>query len=113
MKSICTSAFAGLLLAVSAAAPSRAADFVVLESNVAGISPGSVVAENAQIRLDRGSRIVMIASDGATRAVAGPYSGPIGRAAANAPGALQRLTSSQPRADHVVGAIRAPNWEKR
>ncbi len=113
MRFIPSAAFAGLALAVSAATPTLAADFVVLESNVAGIAPGSVVAESEQIRLDRGARIVMIASDGATRAVAGPYSGPIGRAASNAPGALQRLTESQPNDDHVVGAIRAPNWEKR
>jgi hypothetical protein len=113
MKFIISAAVAGLALAVSAAGPVRAADFVILESNVAGIAPGSVVAENEQIRLDQGARLVMIAADGATRAVAGPYSGPIGRAAANAPGALQRLTESQPDTDHVVGAIRAPDWEKR
>ncbi len=106
-------AFSGIAFALIAAAPSISADLVVLESNVAGISAGSVIAESEQVRLEAGARLVMIAADGSTKSVRGPYSGPIGRGTANAPGALQRLTEAQGGSDHVVGAIRAPNWDKQ
>ena len=111
MKHLALAAVLAISSAFPTLGPARAADLVVLESNVAGIAPGSVLPESAQINLGRGERLVMIAPDGATRSVAGPFAGPVGRGAANAPGAIQRLTGVQDRSEHVVGAIRAPRWE--
>lgn len=102
-------AAAGLVLSVGAVA---AADLVVLESNVPALAPGSVVPSSQQVALDRDARLTVIAADGTTRSVAGPYSGPLGRAGADAPGVLDRLTSDRGDSNHVVGAIRAPSWDQ-
>lgn len=98
--------------AMLAALPAAAADFVVLESNVSDLSPGSMVPGSRKVSLDAGARLVMIAADGSTRAVTGPYSGAISDAGAAAPGALERLTTQRGDSNHVVGAIRAPAWDK-
>ncbi|MAS44722.1 MAG: hypothetical protein CML46_17710 [Rhodobacteraceae bacterium] len=89
-----------------------ASDFVVLESNVASYAPGSVIPGNQNVQLAGGARLVMIASDGSTRSVAGPYAGAIADAGADAPGALDRLVASREEKNHVVGAIRAPSWDQ-
>lgn len=92
--------------------PAVAADLIVLESNVASLAPGSVVPASRAVQLDGGARLVMIAADGTTRAVSGPYSGPLGRAGADAPGIIERLTGQRDGSNHVVGAIRAPAWDQ-
>ena len=104
--------FGATLMAAPIAQAAAGADLVVLESNVASIAPGSIISSDKRVTLKSGARIVMIASDGSTRSVTGPYSGAIGDGAANAPGALERLTSERDDADHVVGAIRAPSWDQ-
>ena len=100
---------AALGLAVS---PAVASDLVVLESNVAQYAPGSVIPASQEVSLSGSARIVMIAADGSTRAVSGPYSGAIGEAGSDAPGALERLTTAREDSNHVVGAIRAPSWDQ-
>lgn len=94
------------------AAPAIASDLVVLESNVGALAPGSVVPADRQVQLGGEARLVMIAADGTTRSVTGPYSGPLGRAGADAPGVLERLTTQREDSNHVVGAIRAPSWDQ-
>lgn len=109
------SAIAPVALALAAlawAGPAAAADLVVLESNVDALAPGSVVPADQQVQLGGEARLVMIAADGTTRAVSGPYSGPLGRAGADAPGMLERLTTTREDSNHVVGAIRAPSWDQ-
>jgi hypothetical protein len=103
---------AGALALALSAAPATAADLVVLESNVADLAPGSMIPASRSVSLGGGARLVVIAPDGATRAVQGPYSGPIGEAGADAPGALERLTTERSDSNHVVGAIRAPSWDQ-
>ncbi|WP_339950146.1 hypothetical protein [uncultured Albimonas sp.] len=95
-----------------AALPAAASDFVILESNVSSITPGSVVPASQSVSLAGGEKLVMIAADGSTRAVTGPYSGALGKAGADAPGALERLTAERNDSSHVVGAIRAPSWDQ-
>lgn len=89
-----------------------AADLIVLESNVAALAPGSVVPASQQVQLGGEARLLMIAADGTTRSVSGPYSGPLGRAGAETPGVLERLTTTREDSNHVVGAIRAPAWDQ-
>ena len=104
--------FGATLAATPFAATAAPADLVVLESNVASITPGSIISSDKRVSLKSGARIVMIASDGSTRSVTGPYTGAIGDGAANAPGALERLTGERDDSNNVVGAIRAPSWDQ-
>ncbi|MEO1689097.1 MAG: hypothetical protein AAFU61_14460 [Pseudomonadota bacterium] len=103
---------AALSAAVMFAGAAVASDLVVLESNVATLAPGSVVPASQSVSLGGEARLVMFAADGTTRSVRGPYSGAIGQAGSDAPGALERLTGSRDDSNHVVGAIRAPSWEQ-
>lgn len=102
----------GTALALAFAAPAVASDLVVLESNVAALSAGSVVPAAQSVSLDGGARLVLIAPDGSARTVQGPYSGPIGKAGADAPGMLERLTNERKDSNHVVSAIRAPSRDQ-
>ena len=111
MRQAIVSGLVGAFALAAAGTASSAADLVILESNVAEISAGSLVPEAQVVNLSSDAKLVMIAADGSTRTVTGPYSGVIGEGASDAPGALQRLTASREGADHVVGAIRAPSWE--
>ncbi len=94
------------------AASAAASDFVILESNVSAIVPGSVIPASQRVSLSGGEKLVMIAADGSTRSVAGPYAGALGQAGSDAPGALERLTAERNDSSHVVGAIRAPSWDQ-
>jgi hypothetical protein len=104
-------ALAGAALGL-ALSPAAASDLVVLESNVSDYAPGSVIPASREVSLGGSARLVMIAADGSTREVSGPYSGAIGEAGGDAPGALERLTTSRDDSNHVVGAIRAPSWDQ-
>jgi hypothetical protein len=108
-RSLLALAFAA---ACVAAAPSHAADLVVIDSNVAGLPIGSVTPAAAAVDIAAGQMVTLITADGSTMVVAGPYSGPIGAGAQDAPGALERLAKSRGESTHVVGAIRAPSWDK-
>ena len=100
-------------LAVGIAAQSAfAADLVVIDSNVSGLPIGSTAPEAQSVVLSAGQSLTLIGADGSTLVVAGPYSGPLGRGAAQAPGALSRLAKSRESSTHVVGAIRAPSWDQ-
>jgi hypothetical protein len=58
------------------------------------------------VALSEGQTLVLIAEDGGTLVVEGPYSGPIGEGATNALGSLGRLGKSREKSPRVVGAIR-------
>ena len=112
MRRIVAASAAAALFAAAPVGAAVASDLVVLESNVASLAPGSVVPATQSVSLGGGARIVMIAADGTTRSVSGPYNGAIGEAGSDAPGALERLTTSRDDSNHVGGAIRAPSWEQ-
>lgn len=112
MRRIAAVSAAAALLAAASVGAATASDLVVLESNVAALAPGSVVPATQAVSLGGSARVVMIAADGTTRSVTGPYNGAIGEAGSNAPGALERLTTSRGDDNHVVGAIRAPSWDQ-
>lgn len=111
MKRSVTALFGAAAVAL-AALPAAASDLVVLESNVSDYAPGSVIPADQAVSLDGSARLVMIAADGSTREITGPFSGAIGEAGADAPGAMERLTTAREDSNHVVGAIRAPAWDK-
>ncbi|MFT6773458.1 MAG: hypothetical protein ACJA1L_001168 [Paracoccaceae bacterium] len=100
------------LVAAVTATSLRAADLVVIDSNVDTLPIGSVTPDMAAVALTAGQSVTLIASDGGTMVVTGPYSGPIGAGAEDAPGALSRLAKSREQSTHVVGAIRAPSWDQ-
>ena len=56
--------------------------------------------------------VTLIAEDGATVVIAGPYKGTIKDGAADTPGALARIAKAREDSVHVVGAIRAPSWDQ-
>lgn len=89
-----------------------ASDLVVIDSNVAALPIGSTAPEAQAVVLAAGQTLTLIGADGGTLVVAGPYSGPLGRGASSAPGALSRLAKSRESSGHVVGAIRAPAWDQ-
>lgn len=89
------------------ATTASAADYVILESDAAGIEPGIVVAAGADIAVPEGASIVMIDPNGQTVAVEGPYSGPIASAGtAGGASAIERLTTAREQDTKVLGAVR-------
>ncbi len=102
-----TSIVAGIVMAGSA----FAADVVVLDSTASAIAPGSILNDAAAVDIPGGASVTLIMADGETRTVAGPYSGPVGEAK-SADGGVSALTASRGSETKVLGAIRAPQWEK-
>ena len=102
-----TGAVVGTLMAGSA----FAADIVVLDSTASAIAPGSILNDAAAVNIPSGATVTLIMADGETRTVAGPYSGPVGEAQ-SADGGVSALTASRGSETKVLGAIRAPQWEK-
>ena len=102
-----TGVVAGVMMAGSA----FAADVVVLDSTATAIAPGSVLNDAAAVDIPGGAVVTLIMADGETRTVAGPYSGPVGQAQ-SADGGVSALTASRGSETKVLGAIRAPQWEK-
>jgi len=100
-------AIAGMMIAGSA----FAADIVVLDSTASAIAPGSILNDTAAVDIPGGATVTLIMADGETRTVAGPYSGPVGEAQ-SADGGVSALTASRGSETKVLGAIRAPKWEK-
>ncbi len=98
---------AGIVMAGSA----FAADVVVLDSTASAIAPGSILNDAAAVDIPGGASVTLIMADGETRTVAGPYSGPVGEAK-SADGGVSALTASRGSETKVLGAIRAPQWEK-
>ena len=84
---------------------------MVLDSTVTAIAPGSVLNDAAAVDIPGGAVVTLIMADGETRTVAGPYSGPVGQAQ-SADGGVSALTASRGSETKVLGAIRAPQWEK-
>ncbi len=102
-----TGIVAGIVMAGSA----FAADVVVLDSTASAIAPGSILNDAAAVDIPGGASVTLIMADGETRTVAGPYSGPVGEAK-SADGGVSALTASRGSETKVLGAIRAPQWEK-
>ena len=102
-----------LLLAPLGAGVAHGSDYVVLDSDVAGIEPGLVSAGNAQITVPEGATVLLIDPEGATRVVSGPFSGPVSEAGttAQADSVLNRLTAGRDQERTTLGATRAPKFE--
>ena len=107
-----TSILTGAALAMFGFSAASAADFVILDSNAAGIEPGIVVAGSAQIDVPAGAEVIFIDPNGETLVVSGPFSGPVNAAAAGADAApasaLESLTTTRGEDTTVLGAVRAP-----
>lgn len=107
-----TFAIISFVAAAFAANSAISADLVVIDSNVPALPIGSAAPEAQSVVLSSGQSLTLIGPDGSTMVVAGPYSGPLGRGASDAPGALERLSKSRQQSSHVVGAVRAPSWDQ-
>lgn len=90
-----------------------AADYVILESDAAGIEPGIVVDGSADIVIPEGAKIVLINPAGETRIVPGPYTGLVAnaRGAAASASAIDRLTTQRGKDTRVLGAVRGVTVE--
>ena len=91
----------------------QAGDYVVLDSDAAGIEPGLVSAGDALITVPDGATVVLIDPAGETRVVSGPYAGPVeqARTSGDADGVWDRLTARRSQDSTTLGASRAPKFE--
>lgn len=101
----------GIVASMMMAGTAFAADIVVLDSSASAIAPGSILNDAAAVDIPGGATVTLIMADGETRTVSGPYSGPVGEAQ-SAEGGVSALTASRGSETKVLGAIRAPQWEK-
>lgn len=101
-------ALAGAVLSAFAGG-AAAADYVILDSDAAGIEPGIVVDGAADIVVPEGAQIVLIDPTGETRVVNGPYTGKVAdaRGATGDASAIDRLTTQRGKDTKVLGAVRA------
>ncbi|MEM7546095.1 MAG: hypothetical protein AAF367_11215 [Pseudomonadota bacterium] len=87
-----------------------AEDYVILDSNAAGIEPGIVVDGTADVSIPAGATLVLIDPQGETRVVEGPFDGPLVAAQARSDDSfsetLDRLTTSRGQDTKVLGAVR-------
>ncbi len=90
-----------------------AADYVILESDAAGIEPGIVVDGSADIVIPEGAHVVLIDPNGETRVVPGPYAGIVAnaRGAGGSSSAIDRLTAQRGKDTKVLGAVRGVTVE--
>ena len=106
-RSTLQAAFSGAVFALFAGG-ALAADYVILESDAAGIEPGIVVDGAADIVIPEGAQVILIDPQGQTRIVDGPYSGIVAnaRGAASSKSAIDRLTTQRGKDTRVLGAVR-------
>ncbi len=107
-RSTLKAVLAGAVFALAAHGGAAAADYVILESDAAGIEPGIVVDGAANIVIPEGAQVVLIDPNGETRVVSGPYTGIIANArdAAGSASAIDRLTTQRGKDTKVLGAVR-------
>jgi hypothetical protein len=102
-----------LLGAAIALAPAAAmaAKMIVIDARAGALKPGMSVESTAALSLKEGERVTLIAPDGKTVALRGPFSGPpasrSGGAAADPRQALAALVSTRNARASSIGAVRA------
>lgn len=99
-------------LVLLVATPAVAGDLYVVDSTAAALPVGAFASETQVVTLGAGETVTLIAEDGGTRVIAGPYKGPIVGGASDNPGALARIARAREDSAQVVGAIRAPAWDQ-
>ena len=99
-------------LLILVAGPAAAGDLYVVDSTAASLPVGAFATEETKVSLGAKETVTLIAEDGATVVIAGPYKGTIKDGAADTPGALARIAKAREDSVHVVGAIRAPSWDQ-
>ncbi len=107
-RSTLKAVLASAVFALAAHGGAAAADYVILESDAAGIEPGIVVDGSADIVIPEGAQVVLIDPNGETRVVAGPYAGIVAnaRGATGTASAIDRLTTQRGKDTKVLGAVR-------
>lgn len=102
---------AGLALAL--VATDALADLVVVSSSDPSLPPGTVVTETQPVTLAEGDRATLVAADGKTIRLSGPYAGIPGGARTSAQGddgglveQLSRLLEGRARPTPALGAVR-------
>lgn len=112
-------AFAVAVL-VSWAGLAQAEELVVVDSTLPAVAPGSLVDGAKLLSLPEKSRVVLVSESGRTIALAGPWQGKPGEAAAGAGDsngrlvtALASLVRTSQEDAHSVGAIRAAGVKTR
>lgn len=101
--------FIGLALAF-ASTGAMAAKMIVIDARAGSLKPGMSVESTSALTLKEGERVTLIAPDGKTVALRGPFSGPPATragAAANPRQALAALVSTRNSRASSIGAVRA------
>jgi len=92
------------------AAPAWAINMIVVDARAGGFKPGQSVSSTAMIALKEGERVTMIAPDGRSVTLRGPYKGVVmkaGTAVQDPRAALAALISTRNDRARSVGAVRA------
>jgi hypothetical protein len=92
------------------AAPSWAINMIVVDARAGSYKPGMSVSSTAMVALKEGERVTMIAPDGRSVTLRGPYNGVVmkaGTAVQNPKAALAALISTRNDRAKSVGAVRA------
>lgn len=99
-----------LALASGTSTGAMAARMIVIDARAGSLKPGMSVESTSALTLKEGERVTLIAPDGKTVALRGPFSGPPATragAAANPRQALAALVSTRNSRASSIGAVRA------
>ncbi|MEM7268370.1 MAG: hypothetical protein AAF401_03850 [Pseudomonadota bacterium] len=95
------------LIALGLGGAALAEDYVIVDSDAAGIEPGIVVDGGAQIIVPDGAQVEVLDPNLETRVITGPFEGTLAAAAAASPeGSTFDRIGTRGRDTKVLGAVR-------
>ena len=95
------------LIAVGMGGAALAEDYVIVDSDAAGIEPGIVVDGEAQIVVPEGAKVEVLDPNLVTRVISGPFEGTLSAAASSSPaGSTFDRLGTRGRDTKVLGAVR-------
>ena len=102
---------AALIAGLMATAAVAADSLVVADARGGSLKPGQTIDAGQPIKLEAGQRITLIATNGATIKLSGPFEGvpdPGGQRNVTVTDALAKLASQNAQSTATLGAVRAP-----
>src|SRR4051794_30075418 len=103
------------LLALVASTAARADMLVVVDARGGALQPGQSIDAQTPITLQAGQRVTLIASNGATIKLSGPFEGvpdPQGQRAGGVVDSLRKLASQPVQGTSTLGTVRAATSEQ-
>ncbi len=103
---------AALVAALVPTGAARADSLIVADARGGGLKPGQTIDAAQPIKLEPGQRVTLIASNGATIKLSGPFEGvpdPTGTRSGGVAAALLQLASQNTQSTATLGSVRAPS----